>query len=233
MMCIIIVILLLFTNQVKIRAMNTYTKMYAITTVNIRSKPTTDSKSVGMKYWNEPIYIIERVKQKWYKIHYKGKERYVTSKYVRKKRIKYRRYNSPSNNSFKSCLPSSCITNSTKLAQGRLKSKYRLDYKTGVYMVGDRYCVALGSYYTKYKIGIKVDLVLSHKGRKHILKCIVADQKADKDTINGHKIHTDGSVAEFVVNSSVMPHHARYIHGDVSYAGKQFQGKIAEIRVYK
>ena len=46
-------------------------------------------------------------------------------------------------------------------------------------------------------------------------------------------MHKDGSVAEFVVNTSVLPRKARYIYGDVSYAGKQFRGKIVEIRVYK
>lgn len=99
-------------------------------------------------------------------------------------------------------------------------------------MVGDRYCVALGSYYTT-KIGTKVDLVLSYKGKKHVLKCILADQKDDRDTINNHRVHKDGSVAEFVVNSQVMPRKARYVYGDVSYAGKQFRGKIVKIRVYK
>ena len=75
--------------------------------------------------------------------------------------------------------------------------------------------------------------MLSHNGRKHVLKCILADQKADKDTVNNHKVHKDGSVAEFVVHSKVMPYKARYVHGDVSYAGKQFRGKIVQIRVYQ
>ena len=99
-------------------------------------------------------------------------------------------------------------------------------------MVGNRYCVALGSYYTT-KIGTKVDLVLSHNGKMHVLKCILADQKANKDTVNMHRVHKDGSIAEFIVNSQVMPRKARYVTGDVSYAGKQFRGKVVKIRVYK
>ena len=205
--------------------------MYSKGTVNVRAKPNTKSKIVGIKNWNEPVRVIKKV-GKWYQTLYKSKKRYISTKHVTAKRKRYRQYASPSSNSFKSCLPATAITDSSKLPHGRLKKKYRLDYKTGVYMVEDRYCVALGSYYTT-KIGTKIDLVLSHKGRKHVLKCILADQKDDDDTINNHRVHRDGSVAEFVVNSNVMPRKARYVHGDVSYAGKQFKGKIVAIRVYK
>lgn len=99
-------------------------------------------------------------------------------------------------------------------------------------MIGDRYCIAVGSYYTD-KLGVKIDLVLSHNGRKHTLRCITADSKADKDTVNNHSVHKDGSVVEFVVKTSYLPYKARYTYGDVSYAGKQFKGKIKQIRVYK
>lgn len=209
-----------------------YRVKYAKTTLNIRKHPNVKSKVVKVKYYNDPIKVVCKVNKKWSKVLLKGEYCYVTTKYLSNKKMKYKRYKSPSNNSFKSYLYANCITRNTSLAQGRLHRKYRLDYKTGVYMVGNRYCVALGSYYAT-KIGTKVDLVLSHNGRKHVLKCILADQKADKDTVNNHRVHKDGSVAEFVVNTSVLPRKARYTYGDVSYAGKQFKGKIVEIRVYK
>ena len=98
-------------------------------------------------------------------------------------------------------------------------------------MVEDRYCIAVGSYYTK-KIGVKIDLVLSHNGKKHTLKCITADSKDDSDTVNNHRIHKDGSIAEFVVRTRVLPRKATNM-GDISYAGKQFKGRIIQIRVYK
>ena len=99
-------------------------------------------------------------------------------------------------------------------------------------MVGNRYCIAVGSYYTN-KVGVKIDLVLSSRnGRKHTLKCITADSKADKDTIKNHRVHKDGSVAEFIVKTSALPRKA-LLMGDVSYAGKQFKGKIVKIKVYK
>lgn len=209
-----------------------YRVKYAKTTINVRKRPKLKSKIVKVKYYNDPIKVVQKVNKKWSKILLNGEYYYVVSKYLSNKKKKYRRYKSPSSNTFKSCLPANCLTYNTSLPQGRLRKKYTLDYKTGVYKVGDRYCVALGSYYTR-KIGTKIDLVLSHNGRKHVLKCILADQKADRDTVNNHRVHKDGSVAEFVVHSKVMSYKARYVHGDVSYAGKQFWGKIVEIRVYK
>ena len=213
------------------KANTNYRVKYAKTTLNIRKRPNVKSKIVKIKYYNDPIKVVCKVNKKWSKVLLNGEYCYVTTKFQIKK-MKYKRYKSPSNNTFKSYLSASCITRNTSLAQGRLHRKYKLDYKTGVYMVGNRYCVALGSYYTT-KIGTKVDLVLSHNGRKHVLKCILADQKADRDTVNNHRIHKDGSVVEFVVNAQKLPRKARYVTGDVSYAGKQFRGKIVEIRVYR
>lgn len=213
------------------KANTNYRVKYAKTTLNIRRRPNVKSKIVKIKYYNDPIKVVCKVNKKWSKVLLNEEYYYVTTKYLSNKKMKYKRYKSPSNNSFKSYLPSRCITGNTSLAQGRLHRKYKLDYKTGVYMVGNRYCVALGSYYAT-KIGTKVDLVLSHNGRKHVLKCILADQKADKDTVNKHRVHKDGSVAEFVVSTQKLPWKVRYVTGDVSYAGKQFRGKIVEIRVY-
>ena len=225
---IIVFITSTFTTPTLSSAKSNY--KYAKTTVNIRAKPNTNSKIVGKLYWNDKVQVIKKVNKKWYLVKYKKKNRYVCAKYLKKKRNKYRTYQSPSSNTFKSYEDANCITDSTKLAQGRLKKKYHLD-KSGVWMVGDRYCIAVGSYYTK-KIGVKIDLVLSHNGRKHTLKCITADSKADKDTINNHRIHKDGSVAEFVVSIRNLPKIAKQM-GDISYANKKFHGTIEKIKVYK
>ena len=221
----------MFANPTLSSAKSNY--KYAKTTVNIRAKPDTNSKIIGQLYWNDKVQIVRKVNKKWYLVRYKEKDRYVCSKYLKKNRSKHISYQSPSSNTFKSYEDADCITDSSKLAQGRLKKKYHLDYSSGVWMVGDRYCIAVGSYYTK-KIGVKIDLVLSSRNdRKHTLKCITADSKADKDTIKNHRVHKDGSVVEFVVKTSTLNKKARYTCGDISYAGKQFRGKIVEIRVYK
>ena len=204
---------------------------YAKTTVNIRDKPSKKGNIIGQIYWNDKIRILKRINKNWYLISYKKKKRYVYSKYLRKNKSKYKAYSPPSTKTFKSYEDADCITNNRALAQGRLKKKYHLDYRSGIWMVDNRYCIAIGSYYTK-NIGVKIDLVLSHNGRKHTLKCITADSKADKDIVNQHRIHKDGSVVEFVVNTSYLSQKVRQT-GDVSYAGNKFMGKIKQIRVYK
>lgn len=226
---IISILFSIFTTPKLSSAKNSY--RYAKTTVNIRAKPSTKSKIVGQLYWNDKVKIIKKVNKKWYLVSYKKKNRYVYAKYLKKNRSTFKTYASPSSNTFKSFEDADCITDSTKIAQGKLKKKYSLDYQSGVWMVGNRYCIAMGSFYTE-SIGVKVDLVLSHNGRKHTLKCITADCKADEDTVNNHRIHKDGSIVEFVVNSSTLSTNVRKM-GDVSYAGKQFKGKITKIRVYK
>ena len=226
---IISFLLSIFTTPKQIYANSGY-NMYAKTTVNIRARPNTDSKIVGQVNWNDKVRVIRKVNKEWYKIKYKKKYRYVHSDYFRKYKAKYKEYSSPSSNTFKSFEDADCISNSTKLGQGRLKKKYHLDYSSGVWMVGDRYCIAIGSYYTK-TIGKKIDIVLKHNNKTHVLKCITADSKADKDTVSKHRIHKDGSVVEFVVNTSSLPQKAK-VMGDISYAGKKFKGKILKIRVY-
>lgn len=205
---------------------------YAKTTVNVRKKPNTKSKIVGQLNWNDKVRVIKRVNKKWYQVKYKKKKRYVSAQYLRKKKCKYKIYKSPTKVTFKAYEDADYITNSTKTAHGKLKKKYHLDSKTGVWMVGNRYCIAMGSYYSK-KIGTKIDLVLCHKGKKRILKCIIADVKSDRHTTNNYRIcRNSGGLVEFVVRTSSIPRQAKLM-GDVSYAHKKFKGKTIKIKVYK
>lgn len=219
--------------QKPIKKKKIITRYVKVDTLNVRVRPTTKSKIVAKLHFNNKIRVVTS-NGKWLQIVYKGKKRYIRKKYTSKKknkRKKYIEYDSPSSNSFKSYESGSCITNNTRIPQGKLKRSWHLDYKSGVYMVGNRYCVAVGSYYTT-KIGTKIDLVLTKNGKKHVLKCILADCKADKDTVSNHRIHNDGSITEFVVNTSYLPRQAKRM-GDVSYASSKFAGKISKIRVYK
>lgn len=72
------------------------------------------------------------------------------------------------------------------------------DVKTGIRMIDDRYCIALGSYYT-HEIGQKVNLVFEDGT---VVYCILGECKSDAHTDTTHRFHAvDGSVAEFVVDS--------------------------------
>lgn len=71
------------------------------------------------------------------------------------------------------------------------------DPVTGIRMIGDRYCIALGWGYT-HEVGAKVDLYFED-GK--VVNCILGDCKAAEDTDpTGRYQKYDGSVAEFVVD---------------------------------
>lgn len=93
-----------------------------------------------------------------------------------------------------------------KAVTARSSAQYQLlnsdsahtDKITGIRMIDDRYCIALGSYYTS-KVGQKVNLVFENGT---VIKCILGDCKSDKHTDPSHRFHSvDGSVAEFIVDS--------------------------------
>lgn len=92
------------------------------------------------------------------------------------------------------------VTDSTSAQYDLL---YNNAYTTpeGLRAVGDRYCIALGSYYTT-TIGQKVDLILANGS---VIHCILGDCKADCHTnaTNQYNWGT-GNVAEFIIDSSVF-----------------------------
>lgn len=208
----------------------TTTKYVKCDILNVRVKPKKKSKVVGKLYWNSKVTVIGKANSKWLKVRYKNKTRYVSKEYVSSKKKKYKSYTSiGSNCQFKSYMSAGCITN-TSSAQYKLKSSYT-GTKNGVWQVGDRYCVALGTYFGS-TVGTKYDIVLKKDdGTKQVLKCILADVKANCDTDSTHRYHrSDGSVCEFVVNTSSLPR-------TVSQAGSlnvldEFNGRVVEIRKY-
>lgn len=128
--------------------------------------------------------------------------------------------------SFKSYMDYHCITCHAS-RQYKIQRKSHTDKKTGIRLYKGRYCIALGSFYTK-KIGVKIDLIMS-SGK--VVKCITADMKADCDTINLHRQHPDGSVVEFIVSTKKLPKKVKRM-GDISYTGP-FKGSIKKIKIYK
>lgn len=97
----------------------------------------------------------------------------------------------------------------------------------GLRRVGGCYCVALGSAYGE-EIGAKYIITLS-TGYEFI--AILADQKADRDTIDGHTRDINGAVIEFVVDSECIPPYVRQ-SGSVSSI-PQFAGEVEKIRRVK
>lgn len=138
----------------------------------------------------------------------------------------YTVYTTPAKNSFKSYMSYRAVSSSS--AQGKLQAKAKTDKETGIRKVDGRYCIALGSYYCS-KIGTKIDLVMANGS---IVKCILADQKANRDTDAKNQKTSDGSIAEFLVDMDELPSRVKTM-GNVSYAAKELKGNISKIRVYK
>lgn len=88
----------------------------------------------------------------------------------------------------------------TSSAQYDLLYNHAWTTPEGLRAVGDRYCIALGSYYTT-RIGQKVDLILEDGS---VIKCILGDCKADIHTNETNQYNWGtGNVAEFIVDNSV------------------------------
>lgn len=137
----------------------------------------------------------------------------------------------PSNNSFKSYMGYQHITDKTS-NQYKLKSKYLLDYETGIYTVDNRYCCALGSYYS-IEIAVYFDIIMTSG---NVIPCILADCKDDRhtDKLNQYTI-SNNSVVEFIVNeNTLIPKISNQWGntGDISYLGGIFEGEIDYIRIY-
>lgn len=80
----------------------------------------------------------------------------------------------------------------------------------------ERWCCAVGSYYTEL-IGTKINIIFQDG---HMIKCILADQKADKDTDRSNRYHLcDGSVLEFVVGPNFKGDdtYPDWIYGKIHY----------------
>jgi hypothetical protein len=132
----------------------------------------------------------------------------------------------PSNNSFKAYMSYRAIT-STNSPQYKLQQRaYTGNY--GIRMVDDRYCIAVGSYYTT-KIGTKID-VLMENGT--VIKCVLADCKANKHTDSTNRANPNGGIVEFIVDINNLDSTCRRM-GDMSYVSSGgLKGEVQYIRVY-
>ena len=133
----------------------------------------------------------------------------------------------PQNNSFKSYMDADTIT-SRNTDQYKLKDKYIIDEQTGIWTVDERYCIAVGSYYTK-SIGTYIDVVMENGSTLH---CILGECKRNRDTDHTNRQNPNGSVVEFIVNTSSIPSMVRKM-GNCSYACEEMKGEIKSIILYE
>lgn len=100
--------------------------------------------------------------------------------------------------------------------------------KYGIRMVDGRYCVAVGSRFGQ-EVGTKLDVIFESGIR---IKCIMGDQKADRDTDETNSYHlADGSYLEFIADRNA-------INSNVKRSGSfgvidELSGKIKKFIVYR
>ncbi len=138
----------------------------------------------------------------------------------------YEDMDTPSDNSFKSYMSYRCITDKSS-KQYKFQQKCETG-KYGIRVRNDRFCIAVGSYYTT-KIGTKIDLVMKNGS---IIECVLGDCKDDGDTDKSNRQNPNGSIVEFIVDMNELDNMASKM-GDLSYCSKEFEGEIKYIRVYK
>lgn len=140
----------------------------------------------------------------------------------------YEVYVIPKNTGFKSYMDYRSITSKTS-KQYKLQHIYTKTGKHGIRTTGNRYCVALGSYFGA-DIGQHLDLILENGV---VIPCVLADQKAD--------IHTDetniitlqnGCVSEFVVDTDILSQITK-TNGDISFCQNEWDSPVVEIWIYK
>ncbi len=99
------------------------------------------------------------------------------------------------------------------------------DEKTGIRMVDDYYCVALGSFYGS-TIGTKYRITFSTGDS---IKVILCDQKSDRHTDSNHQYAVKNcDIMEFYVEKGKIPSNVRGNYGNL----EQFSGDIVKIERY-
>ena len=92
-------------------------------------------------------------------------------------------------------------------------------------MIGDCYCVALGSYYGS-TIGTKYRITFSTGKSINVILC---DQKSDRHTDSNHQYAVKNEdIIEFYVQRSKIPSGVRGNYGNL----EQFGGSVVSIEKY-
>ena len=192
--------------------------------LRVRKNPDTNSNVVEYLSWGDKIEYSE-YDDEWLVIKVNDNYSYVSKKYISDTLPNYKSKRVVGDTR-KSYMDFKMITSKSS-PQYKLQHSYAYTDDTGIRMVNDRYCVALGSYYT-HKIGQYVDLVLENGT---IIPCIIGDQKDDRDTNSSHTIAHDGSATEFIVETKALSGKTRRM-GDIGYAQSDWLSNVVEVRIY-
>lgn len=199
---------------------------WATTKVNIRTDPSTSSLVLGTVDFNEKITYVEE-NEEWVKIAYNNIDAYIYKKYISDSECKSISYEIPDNQGFKSYMDYRAITakNST---QYKIQNEYAYTGKYGIRQVGNRYCIALGTHYGA-ELGQFVDLKLENGV---VIKCVLSEVKADKDTDKNNIFTSNGCCSEFIIESESLNKSAKKA-GNVSSCTQTWNSPVKEIIIYE
>lgn len=201
-----------------------YSTGWLTANTNIRAYPTIADGNVltVLPKYSEIEYAAYN--DEWSVIKYGNSMAYVHSDLISNQKITSTTYYAPYNR-IKSYMPYTAIT-SRSSAQWKLQQS-AYDGAFGIRQINGRFCIAVGSAYTS-KIGQYIDLVLENGT---VIHCVLADQKANKDTNAENTItEHDGSLVEFVVSNNLSSKVKRM--GDISYATDNWNSMITQVIVY-
>lgn len=202
----------------------TYTDGWTSTKVNVRKKPSTDSKILDTYNWNTGIQYA-KYNDDWAIIKYGDQTAYMAIDYITDTKTTGVAYDSPREYQ-KSYMPYTAITSRSSKQYKLQQQAYTGNY--GIRMINNRYLVAIGSFYTT-EIGVYFDLVLENGT---VIPCILGDAKADQHTDSTHRYTKhDGSVAEFIIDSSAISSMVRRM-GNIGYACSSWNSPIVKIIIY-
>lgn len=197
---------------------------YASAKLNVRSEPNTDSDIIDEFYYNEEIeYALLEDTEDWVAVHSGTDIGFVSTSYVSEEIFSYQS-KSVSSDSRKSFEDYRCLNSSYR--QGRLQ-KIANTSSIGIRQVDERYCIALGSYYS-HNIGQYIDVVLENG---LVIPCILGDAKDDNDTDVNNAIGNDGGCVEFIVDTSALSKDVQDT-GDCSNCLDNWNSPVVEIRLY-
>lgn len=191
---------------------------------NIREYPDLKSNIYETFLFGREV-LFSQYNAEWCIIKYKDKVAYVNSELISDIPLKLQEYD-VEDRSIKSFMSYESISSKSSNQYQLQQNAYTGEY--GIRKIHNRYCIALGSYFTT-ETGTYIDLILQNG---IIVPCILADCKSDIDTDNLHmKTMHDQSLVEFIVDTKNIDSYVLKT-GDISNSCAEWNSPIIKIKIY-
>ena len=198
--------------------------------LNVREEPNTDAEIKDIITYNKPV-SYSTINDEWGAVKMEDEEEgeciyFISLKYITDEEMPYE-FKEVSGDRRKSFLDYKSITMKTS-KQYKIQKRYaETDPETGIRKVDNKYCIALGSYFS-HNVGQYVDLVLENG---ETIPCVIGDAKSNLDTNENNSIGKDGSVSEFITDKEYIDHSVKR-SGDISDVNPNWNSKVIGVKLY-